>query len=50
MNERYKWPLITVGVFSIILAINASLTNQFTGAGVLMIASGIGFGILYRGK
>lgn len=34
------------GIAGIILAINAALDDQFTGAGLLLIASALAFGLL----
>ena len=38
--------LVVAGVLGIVLAINASLDNEYVGAGVLLIALGVCFGIL----
>ena len=47
MKENFKIPLIFIGILAVIGSINAMLSNQFSGAGILLLASAICFGILY---
>ena len=40
------WGSTIVGILGVILAINAGLSDEFTGAGVCLVASATAFGIL----
>lgn len=40
------WGSTIVGVLGVVLAINASLTDDYTGAGVCLAASALAIGIL----
>jgi len=47
MKENFKIPLILIGMLAVVGSLNAMLSNQFSGAGILLVASAICFGILY---
>ncbi len=40
------WGSTIAGIAGIILAINAALDNQFTGAGLLILGSALAFGVI----
>ncbi len=40
------WGSTIVGILGIVLAINAGLSDEFTGAGVCLAASAFAFGVL----
>ena len=40
------WGSTIVGIFGIVLAINAGLSDDYTGGGVCLVASAFAFGIL----
>ena len=47
MEKRVAlWGSAIVGFLAIILSINASLSDQFIGAGLLLIASALAFGFI----
>lgn len=50
MKENFKIPLIIIGLLAVVGSINAMLSNQFSGAGILLLASAVSFGILYNKK
>ena len=40
------WGLVITGFLGLILAINAALINAYIGAGVCLVASALGFGVI----
>ena len=50
MKESFKISLIIIGILGVVFSINAMLSSGYTGAGLLLLASAIAFGILYYKK
>jgi hypothetical protein len=46
LKRSATWGSLITGFFAWILALNAALSNEYIGAGILLVASALAFGIV----